>query len=487
MRQSVQDRFCWIARGLLLTAVVLLTAPQAATTNDQFVRTSPRDPRYFELSDGRPYIPIGLNLIAPDSPASGSESEGLKRMEEWMQKLSANGGNYIRVWLSSPFWDVEHERSGDYAEAKAKRIDHLLVIARRQGLRTKMTLEHFRSIDGTPRQRWAHKPLHHISQGGPATNIADFFAGQASRQQFKRKLAWYARRYGNNPTVYGWELWNEINAVSGGDYMSWTKLMLQELRRLFPHNLAMQSLGSFDTARVRDLYCQMSLMPCNDVAQVHRYLDLGAALEICHDPVDVLAADAVREIQACNPGRPIILAESGAVEPRHTGPFKLYAKDKQGIILHDILFAPFFAGAAGPGQCWHWDQYVDRNNLWYHFGRFAAVVRDLDPPAEGFQPILLSHPRLRIYALKGKQTTLCWCRDPGNTWQTELAEGKSPELLGSLRLDLSDALENRQPATVNIYDPWQDRWTPAKLDGSTLVLPDFSRSVFVRLSFSPRG
>ena len=43
-----------------------------------------------------------------------------------------------------------------------------------------------------------------------------------------------------------------------------------------------------------------------------------------------------------------------------------------GIILHDVLFAPFFAGAAGPGHCWHWNVYVDRNNLWHHFARFAA-------------------------------------------------------------------------------------------------------------------
>ena len=37
------------------------------------------------------------------------------------------------------------------------------------------------------------------------------------------------------------------------------------------------------------------------------------------------------------------------------------------MILHDVLFAPFFAGAAGAGQIWHWDEYVDKNNLWWQF------------------------------------------------------------------------------------------------------------------------
>ncbi len=468
-----------------LTALIslgsLLFSSQAAPAPDSFVQVSQQDPRYFELSDGQPYIPIGLNLIAPNT----REEDGLKRMDEWMQKLAANGGNYIRVWVSSPFWDVEHAKSGVYDEAKAKRIDAMLEMARRHGIRVKMTLEHFRSIDGPPRQRWAHKPLHLVSEGGTATNIADFFAGQPSRDQFKRKLAWYAQRYGDNPTIYGWELWNEINAVTGGDYMAWTEVMLQELQRLFPRNLAMQSLGSYDTARVRPLYCRHSCMPGNDVAQVHRYLDLGASLEICHGPVDILAADAVREIAACNPKRPIILAESGAVEPQHSGPFKLYAKDKEGVLLHDILFAPFFAGAAGAGQTWHWDTYVDRNNLWWHYGRFAAAVKDIDPRVENFQPVELKHPKLRVYALKGTRNLLLWCRDSQSTWQTELEQDQPAAELKDLKLDLSQILtgaENAQiRSTAKAYDPWKNAWTDTPLENKTATLPSFKRSLILRI------
>ena len=95
---------------LSLAGALLSFAEDAA-----FVRVSTRDSRYFELSDGRPYIPIGLNMIAPPG------QEGLPGFEAWMQNLEANGGNYIRVWLSNPFFDVEQARSGEYDEAKAKR------------------------------------------------------------------------------------------------------------------------------------------------------------------------------------------------------------------------------------------------------------------------------------------------------------------------------------------------------------------------------
>src|SRR5439155_17732240 len=118
-----------------------------------FVCVSKRDRRYLELSDGSPYIPIGLNLIAPPERARDG-TPGLRVYEEWLDQLAANGGNYVRAWLSNPFWDVEHTRSGEYDEARARRIDAMLEMARARSIRVKLTLEHFRSIGGGT-QEWA--------------------------------------------------------------------------------------------------------------------------------------------------------------------------------------------------------------------------------------------------------------------------------------------------------------------------------------------
>jgi hypothetical protein len=466
--------------NLLVLSMALAGGAWAQTTAPEtYVRVSSRDARYLELSDGSPYIPIGLNMIAPPG-ASGDPEAALRGMEEWLKSLSSNGGNYIRVWLSDPFWDVEHEKSGVYDAEKAKRIDRLLDLCRKYNIRVKLTMEHFRTIGGG-RQRWADKPLHNSANGGPADTVGEFFDKETSRAQFRRKIAWYAARYGNQPIIYGWELWNEINAVSGnGDYMSWTEAMLAELHKAFPKNMAMQSLGSFDSDRWVDLYRRHSLMPGNDVAQVHRYLDLGAALAVCKGPVDALASAAVRELAAFKPGRPIILAESGAVEPNHAGPFKLYPEDREGILLHDILFAPFFSGAAGGGQIWHWDSYVAPNKLWWQYGRFAEAVRGLDPPAEGFEPIVIPQPKLRVYALKGKRTILAWCRDAANTWQSELRDGVKPEQLRGLSVDLTSAIAGTRIATARVYDPWSNQWTSVKVKNGRVTLPPFRRSVVIR-------
>lgn len=458
-----------------------------ALADESFVRVSPRDSRYFELSNGKPYIPIGLNMIAPPGR---DEKQALATMEDWMSKLSANGGNYIRLWLSNPFFDVEHAQSGVYDEEKAKRIDAVLTLARKYNIRVKMTLEHFRHL-GDGKQTWAGKPIYQVSRGGPARDIVDFFANPASREQFKKKLDWYAKRYGDDLTIFAWELWNEFDAVNemwrperwqqGGLALDWNQTMLEALHQRFPKNLAIQSLGSFDSDSKTPTYRTFCLIRGNDVAQVHRYLDLGARLEVCHGPVDILAADAVQTLLSFHSGKPVVLAESGAVEPSHSGPFKLYGEDKEGILLHDILFAPFFTGAAGPGQCWHWDSYVAKNDLWRQFRGFTQAVKDIDAPAERFRPIRIEHPRLRIYMLAGQHTVLAWCRDSQNTWKTELAEGKAPELLKDQVITLPPDIAAKQSVSVRFYDPWMDTWTEGKIEGGKLSVPAFRRSIVFRL------
>ena len=228
---------------------------------------------------------------------------------------------------------------------------------------------------------------------------------------FLKRLDLFAQHYANEPVIYGWELWNEINAVKGTGWEEWTRDMLPELKRRFPHHLALQTLGSFDSDAGAELYRRFSTMPGNEIAQVHRYLDLGAKLEVCHGPFDILAADAISQLRSFTTNRPVLFSEIGAVEPHHAGPFKLYEKDREGILIHDGIFAPFFAGAAGPGQFWHWQDYIEKNNLWYHFGRFAEAVKRLDPRAEQFEPVQLPHKQLRVYLLKGRSHSLLWLRD----------------------------------------------------------------------------
>ncbi len=451
-----------------------------------FIEVSRENPACFQFSDGSTYIPIGINMINPSGKYHNNPDSAMMEIGRWMKNLSACEGNYVRIWLSESFWDMEDKQAGKYSEEKIKRIDRFIEMARENHLRIKITLEHFRSVTMKENpQSWATKFVYHTSQGGPLDSVSQYLTSSAGHKLFLDKVDFYQKRYGSDTLFFGWELWNEMNAMQvpqDSIFFDWNVRMLNEVKKRFPENLVMQSLGSFDNESVRPVYKKMMLLPGNQVAQVHRYLDLGAKMELCHSSMDVICSSAVDELLSYNTGKPVMLAETGAVEPSHSGPSKFYAVDSAGILLHDILFAPFFSGSAGCGMCWHWESYVDKNNLWYHFGRFSETVRGLNPVAERFIPSKSEIGDIRIFQLKGKSTTLLWIRDKRNTWQSELRDNQPPLLNSGILLDLKGLGINDPSGQIDVYDPWKNKWAKVESREMKISLPDFKRSLVVRIT-----
>lgn len=465
-------------RSLLIFASVLFFTASFAQTG-RYVQVSKQNPAYFSFTDGTTYIPVGINMISPSGRYSNNPDSGFNEIDEWMKNLSANGGNYIRVWLSNSFWDIE-EKAGIYDEKKAARIDRFIEMARRYHLRIKMTLEHFRSItiQENP-QQWATKSAYHTSNGGPLDSVRQYLTTNEGHLLFLNKIDYYKKRYGSDTLFFGWELWNEMNALKGPQdsiFYDWNKKMLTEVKQRFPENLVMQSLGSFDGEYAKPVYEKLMAMPGNEVAQVHRYLDLGAEMAVCHAPMDIICSSAIKDLRAYDQDKPVILAETGAVEPNHAGPSKYYVRDTAGILLHDILFAPFFTGSAAPGMSWHWESYVHKNNLWFHYGRFNEAIKGIDPVRESLNPIFAETDQIRIYTLKGNQTSLYWIRDKKNNWKSELDQNIPPSLIKNIILDLHEG------KIAEIYDPWTNKWNKVKIKNKSITLPDFKRSVIVKVS-----
>jgi hypothetical protein len=397
---------------LLIPAILPITAysqssPVAVVPAQDFVQVSPENPYYFQLSSGETYIPVGANICWAKDAAT---------LVHYLEKLAENGGNFARIWLNHPLHEIETEY-GKVNEPAFANIDQVLETAQKHNIKIKMCIESFRRIDSE--KSFFSKSQYHVANGGPFEDMPSYINSELGRQVFLARLEHFRKRYGNHPAVFGWELWNEMNAIDSDGLREWNEYILPKVQEMFPLNLVMQSLGSFDHEATRDHYRYINRIQTNDVAQIHRYLDLGAQLDICKAPMDELAADAINELRSYNVQKPMLLAEVGGVKPKHTGPIELYDLDTTGILLHDLLFAPFFAGSAGPGHAWHWDQYIDKNNLWYHFQRFNEAIAGIDPVKEAFLPVRILHPEIKIYALAGKDHLLLWCRDIGNNWQNE--------------------------------------------------------------------
>lgn len=450
-----------------------------------YVQVSATNPRYFETTDGKPFIPIGPNICFPRAQTNAAETAAY--YERLIGKLAAAGGNYLRIWLGAPCFEVESQAEGQFEEEKFQTIAAVLKLAETAGVRIKFTFEHFRTMEPKsqaemfPGAATFLKDVYHQRRGGSLASIEEFLASPAGDRVFLRKLDVLADRFCESPAVMAWELWNEVNCTGPVElWGSWTERMLPELKARFPHHLTVQSLGSFSALSAHFLYDRLAGIPGNDFLQIHRYLDPGAEIDACRGPFDVLCADAIRELRDRRDDTPLILAEGGAVEANHSGPSHLYPLDTQGMILHDVLFAPFFAGSAGCGQCWHWEKYIDRNDLWWQFGRFARAVAGVDPRTEDYQPCQRENRHLRCYALRGKTHTLIWCRDKRNTWATELDGGQAPAQLAGESLD-ARAFGSAPVRAASYYDPWTDTGAPLELAGSSLRLPTFRRSLVIRL------
>jgi len=449
-------------------------------SSEKIITISQKAPRYFEIG-GKSWIPVGCNICF--DRLNASEASIRENFDRWIRRFAENGGNCIRLWAGHPSLEIMPSQPGMFDDEKTKTMLGIVKLCEELGVKIKITLESFRMCLSSEMATTAKNPAgcnyNYISTFNRplyapfASNMREFFQSAECRDIYLRKaLRFKELGFGDSPAVFCWELWNEINATAPMDvYAPWSDSMLAELKTMFPKQLVVQNLGSFSDIAAYQIYDQMATVADNDFMQIHRYLDAGASLDVCRGPMDVLVAAATREMLDRRSDCPAIVAETGAVQANHAGPFPYYPFDKEGTLLHDALFAAFFAGSAGCGQFWHWDhQYIDGNNLWWQFSRFAKAIDGLDPIAEAFRPFYTESRHLRMYGLRGKTISAIWCRDKASTWRNEFVEGVKPEVLDKEKVPFNNC-------ELDCYLPWEDK----SLVVNAPVLPPFKRSIVVKV------
>ncbi len=162
----------------ILYMMILCSFFSCGKERDQsFIRVSKVNPCYFEYSDGTPFIPVGPNICWERFETD--ETKVLQLYEQRFHNLSKNGGNYTRIWLSAPFFEVEHQKVGEFDENIVKRIDKLLDLATKYGIKVKFCLENFRKLTGYSAPFSSSvafdKPIYSCDKQGPLSDMDDFF------------------------------------------------------------------------------------------------------------------------------------------------------------------------------------------------------------------------------------------------------------------------------------------------------------------------
>ena len=448
---------------------------------------SDKNPQYTELSDGTPYVAVGYNLCFPRWWDKMGEDECFEMIETHMKNIHENGGNYVRVWFSHPFYEIEDEKAGVYNPKKIARVKRFMQLAQKYDIRVKICLEHFRNIKkyvpaenerGLPRGLFERK-----AYDGEFKSMSEYFESEKGKSYFFNRFKVFADLFRDNPNVYAWELWNEFNCPAAPNELcvKWQEEMFERIRRECPNHLVVNSYGSFDGDRSADAYKLFMKDTTNDIALIHRYIDEGAKYGVCQAPMDLLSADAIDTIKIIYPNKPAYLAETGGCQPRHSGAIRFYDMDKDGIIFHDAFYTPFFRGSAGAGQMWHWDLYIHKHGLWKHLKPFSQLIKGINPIAENFVPTRLDTKKCRVWTINGKKTILAFIRDSKNDWKSEFIKGEKPTEISNENIDFSKLVGNREIANVRVYDLWNGADATCVKLSPKVALPNFKRSIAIRI------
>ncbi len=454
-----------------------------------YVKVSGKNNKYFAYSDETPFLPIGINMAFPTKYQLDSGVEfglgnkysylGLKQYEAWIRKASKYGVNLIRIWCSDKYFEAEKENAGEYAYERFTLLDKIFELAHKYNVKIKLTLEQFRYFSYDKEDTYINTLFgKRLYYGGRRCESTDeWFSESLWQDKWIEKVSEYAKRYAYDDALFAVELWNEMNTVSckWGMYDSqitkWNQTMSDKVRKLFPKHMIINSIGSYESD-ISKAYYDNFCWEKFDFKQIHSYLDQGAVYEEAREnPIKILkraCREQATEIQ------PLLVAETGAVNNNHSGPFRFYSSDDFGLIFADCVYTPLFLGAAGCGNIWHWDgRYMEFKNLYHMYKPFAELTHDINFIEERFEVKDCSNEYAYIQAIEGQKHSLYYIRNKSASWKNVLRDLNEPTIIEKLELQVD--------GTAELVHIWNDAET-LEQNENTAIIRNIRNGVFVKVS-----
>lgn len=469
----------------------------APSSEHGYLLPSQTDRRYLTFSDGSGCFPLGINLSFPfkygksNGKEFGLTSEyrymGLRQYDYWFRRCAEQGVTLARIWVGHDYFTPDTETIGEFRGVQFSKIDALVEMARKYGIRLKFTLEQFRFFcyekkDGNVFNLF-NKNLYDAA-GNRCESAREWLTEEKWQEGWLCKVEEFAKRYADDPTVAIIELWNEMNCVGLNEFgqqkeadnfeavLAWNCKILPRVKALFPRQMVTNSLGSMDAQPWLEYYRDFCWDAC-DLMQFHRYLDQGARFTVCNsDPISLIQ-DGFTLLETGE--KPLLLAETGAVNNCHSGPFKYYSKDDRGILFVDCVYTPVFLGSCTTGHIWHWDErYVESKNLYHLFAPLQKLTEGVDFLEEAFVCKDYSDDRAIVLVLEGRHTVLGFVRNRQDNWKNTLRDGNSPTPID--RLSLPASLENE----AEIFPIWAEDAPILSKEASDWILSGMKYGILFR-------
>lgn len=249
-------------------------------------------PWIFRFDNGEPFRGLGENLCWESR--SNDDSRYFKPLHEnqrfnfdyLLGSLSANGGNFTRVWMCpwnlplewkkvSPDTDRYTDDPAHFNASAINRMDQFVETTEAAGVYVLLSLDSHVGLVG---DGWAHSN-YNVKNGGPAATPQDFFTDPRARAQYKDKLRYLVARWGYSSHLAVWELFNEVdnamydqkpNRIPDDVVTAWHAEMSAYLKSIDPYgHLVTTSLSHRDVAG-------LNRVPSLDFNQRHIYKNTGS-------------------------------------------------------------------------------------------------------------------------------------------------------------------------------------------------------------------
>lgn len=332
-----------------------------------FVRVSKADPRYMAHDNGAGYVPVGHNV--PIYHGSNNMS-----VRDILEKMAANGENWNRWWMSKSGLGIEWEAElGWYRQAQAAILDDLLDDAGRLGMYYMLCMDTHQDFR---ENGWKDNP-YNAARGGPCKTVGEWFTNDAAKKLYRKRLRYTVARWSYSPHVMCWEFGNEFEGWAGADQdaiIAWHREMAPVLAALDPYD---HLISTSWWSKTGPEACWR--IPELDIVQTHSYAnnDLNTALE----------ARAFCLTQWERFEKPHMYAEFGIRSHNFSAD-----DDPTGWALHNTSWASIASGCCGAAMPWWHENYIEPNNLYFHFLSLRRFMDGLPFGTEKWRQVQVDAP-----------------------------------------------------------------------------------------------
>lgn len=318
------------------------------------IRVSPGG-RYFETTDGEPFLFIGPNdAITWPGLAGLYRRRHLDEVDVYLESLARHGVTVLRLMLE--YVHREHryfERPvGRFNPALVQLWDDLFARCEEYGLRVLLTpWDNFWMA-----RRW-HRHPYSAEQGGPAAASGRFLTDPAVEEAIKNRLRFVVERWGGSGVIAAWDLFNEIHPYWGGsppqqaEVITRLSTAVREVEEAIWGFSRPQTVSLFGPCPSPEYEELIFRHPCLDFATTHIY---EGAIDHPRETITpaVTMGQWVRyALERVPRGRPFLDSEHGPIHLFNDHRRSLPAAFDNEYERH-LMWAHLASGGAGSGMRW---------------------------------------------------------------------------------------------------------------------------------------